>query len=229
MNGETASAGSLLGLEGKVALVTGAGHGIGLATARLLARAGASVAVLDLNGESARAAAAELTEAGAHALVLEADTRSEAAVEGALKAALERFGRLDVGVCNVGGSAGAPIRSALETAEETWRAVLEQSLLSTVLCTRAFGRAMSGQGSGAIVNIASVAGLRGASNNVAYGAAKAGVISTLAVELAPLGIRVNLHRHPRREPGDLRQRRGDDPAGEGRPRGDRRPGAGAGL
>ncbi len=185
---------SRLGLEGKVAVVTGGGGTIGRATSVMLAQAGAHVLVVDLDPAAAEASAAAAGAAGAEAAPLAGDMRLEADVERMVAAAHEHWGRLDVSVNIVGGSAEeAPI---LELSDEAWRSVIDVNLFATVRSSRAAARAMVESGTpGSIVNIASPAAFRGVPNMAAYGAAKAAVINftwTLAVELAPKGIRANV-------------------------------------
>jgi NAD(P)-dependent dehydrogenase (short-subunit alcohol dehydrogenase family) len=180
----------LLGLEGKVAIVSGGGGNIGRATVLMLARAGARVLAVDLDGARAKETAAI---AGDGVVALEADATADREADRMVSTALSHWGRLDVGVNVVGGGAGfGPV---LEMADIVWESTMNLNLYSTVRCSRAYARAMIGAGNGgSIVNIASPAGLRAAPTMGPYGAAKAAVISftwTLAVELARDGIRVN--------------------------------------
>ena len=185
----------LLGLQGKVAVVTGGGGNIGSATAGMLGRAGARVVVVDIDGDKAEQAAARAREAGADALAIQADARRREDIHRMVETALERWERLDIGVNIVGGGVG-PAKSALEVLDEEWEAAVETNLYTAVRCSVAYARTMVAAGTaGAIVNIASPAGLRAAPGMVAYGASKAALINftwTLAVELAPQGIRVNV-------------------------------------
>jgi NAD(P)-dependent dehydrogenase (short-subunit alcohol dehydrogenase family) len=176
--------------QGKVAVVTGGGSGIGLATAERMASEGALIAVVDRNGEHARETAARIAGKGGRALGFEADVRSQQQLETAFRTADAEFGRLDVIV----NSAGVISRGGLEaTAEEDWRNVLEINLFSIFYSARAALPLLRKSGGGAIVNIASVAGSVGAIN-APYSASKGGVISItrqLADELAKDRIRVN--------------------------------------
>jgi NAD(P)-dependent dehydrogenase (short-subunit alcohol dehydrogenase family) len=184
---------ALLGLEGKVAVVTGAGQGIGRACALMLARAGATPVVVDINAETARRVGEEARALGREALVVHADVRRPGEVERVAAETLERFGRLDIAVNNVGGGGGN--KPVIESDLGDWERILDLTLRTAVYGCRTFGKRMVERGTrGAIVNIASVAGVRAATFLAPYGAAKAGVISltqTLAVELGPHGIRVN--------------------------------------
>ena len=172
-----------------VAVVTGAADGIGWATAQRLAADVDHVALLDLRGDAARERAAHL---GPNHHGLACDVASEDAVAAAVAAVLQRFGRIDVLVNNAGiGDQSAP---TLKQDVSAFDRVLDVHLRGTFLMCRAAGAAMLEQGSGAIVNLASIAGLAGIPGRNAYGAAKAGIASmtrSLAVEWARRGVRVN--------------------------------------
>jgi NAD(P)-dependent dehydrogenase (short-subunit alcohol dehydrogenase family) len=186
---------SLLGLEGRNALVTGAGQGGGQGIALQLARAGANVAVVDLDPARAERVASQVREIGTKALALTADVREASSVEAMLEATRAQLGPLHVGVNNVGNFGDHAPASFLELEWDFWQTAIDLNLRSTFLCSRAYARAMLDEGiEGAIVNIASLSGLRASPNLAPYGAAKAGVMhmtQTLALELAPHGIRVN--------------------------------------
>jgi NAD(P)-dependent dehydrogenase (short-subunit alcohol dehydrogenase family) len=183
-----------LGLENKVAVVTGGGGNIGSATVRMLTQGGARVVVADIDAACAEAAAESARRAGGDATAVHADTRSVDDVDRIVRTALDAWGRLDVGVNIVGG--GATNAAIVDTSDEAWADTVELNLSTTVRCSRAFARAMIDRGiAGSIVNIASPAGLRAAPTMAPYGAAKAAIINftwTLAVELAQYGIRVNV-------------------------------------
>ncbi len=172
-------------------LVTGAAAGIGRCTADLLATAGARVLLADIDAAAGEAAAGALRTAGFEARFVTADVSVAAEVEAMVDAALRAWGRLDAAVNNAG-IEHAPARLA-DCAEDTWDRVLAIDLKSVFLCLRAELRAME-RGGGAIVNVASVAGLGGAPTLGPYAAAKHGVVGltrTAAVEYGRRRIRVN--------------------------------------
>jgi NAD(P)-dependent dehydrogenase (short-subunit alcohol dehydrogenase family) len=174
----------------KVALVTGAARGIGLAVAKKFLSEGWRVALLDIEGELLRGAVAAIDVAD-DALALQCDVANAAAVAGAVKETEARFGRLDALVNNAGVAVFAPL---LQTSDEDWNRVLAVNLTGPFLCTKAAAPVMREHGGGAIVNITSISGLRASTLRSAYGTSKAGLAhltKQLAVELAALGIRVN--------------------------------------
>ncbi|MDI4655985.1 SDR family NAD(P)-dependent oxidoreductase [Xanthobacter autotrophicus] len=182
-----------LDLSGKVALVTGAASGIGLAAAQVLARQGAHVVLADRDGVAAEAAAQALKAEGARASSLACDVTDEVAVAEGVKDVLAACGRVDILVNN----AGLSIRKGIaELALADWERVFAVNVTGAFLCARAVVPAMRAQGAGAIVNIASIMGLSGGGPypNPAYQASKGAIVNltrALAVELAPAGIRVN--------------------------------------
>ncbi|MGO4735379.1 SDR family NAD(P)-dependent oxidoreductase [Bosea sp. 2KB_26] len=174
----------------KVALVTGAARGIGLATAKRFLAEGWQVALLDIDGATLTLAMAELN-APETTLALTCDVAEAAAVEGAFKALMQRFGRLDALVNNAGTAVFKPI---LETTLSEWQRVLAVNLTGPFLCTQVAAPLMADTGGGAIVNITSISGLRASTLRVAYGTSKAALAHLTkqqAAELASLGIRVN--------------------------------------
>jgi NAD(P)-dependent dehydrogenase (short-subunit alcohol dehydrogenase family) len=173
----------------EVAVVTGAGRGIGRRVALVLAEEGFRVAANDLNAPDATVA--ELHSAGAEAIALPGDVSDEAAVRAMVGAVMEEFGRTDVLVNNAGISTIVP---AEETTLADWSRTLAVNLTGPFLTCREFGRAMLEAGSGSIVNVSSVAGLLGVGDRAAYNASKHGLVGltrTLAAEWGGRGVRAN--------------------------------------
>jgi NAD(P)-dependent dehydrogenase (short-subunit alcohol dehydrogenase family) len=174
----------------KVALVTGAARGIGLATARRFLAEGWRVALLDIERELLNDAVASLKQAD-HTLALPCDVSDAAGVAAAVAAVEKRFGRLDALVNNAGVAVFAPL---LETSDADWSRILAVNLTGPFLCAKAAAPLMREHGGGAIVNITSISAVRASTLRSAYGTSKAGLAhltKQLAVELASLGIRVN--------------------------------------
>ena len=175
--------------EGKRAMVTGAGHGIGLAIARRLAEEGARVLVCDRDQARAESAVAEIGNGAAAQLI---DVRERAEVEGAVAEAVALWGGLDVLVANAGVMDRMPF---LETTDEHWRTELGINLYGAFLCGQLAARQMVAQGDGGrIVNVASNSGIFGGRGRAAYGASKAALINltqSMAIELAEHDILVN--------------------------------------
>ena len=178
-------------LRGQVALVTGAGRGIGRATARALAGAGANVAVLSRSADQVAETAALITGAGGHALVLAADVTDRAAVHASVQAVLARFGRIDLLVNSAG--ANTVFGPAWEVDPEAWWADVRVNLLGPFLCSAAVLPTMVARRRGRIVNIASGTAGRAFPNNSAYSASKAALVRLTdcqAAEAAPHGVSV---------------------------------------
>ncbi|MBS0539467.1 MAG: SDR family oxidoreductase [Proteobacteria bacterium] len=172
----------------RVALVTGAARGIGLAAATRFLQDGWRVAMLDILGDTVRSAAGSLGEG---ALAVEADVSDPALVQKAVEQVHRTFGRIDALVNNAGVAVFKPL---LDVTFEDWQRVLSVNLSGPFLMTQAVAPIMRDQGKGAIVNITSISGLRASTLRVAYGTSKAGLAHLTkqqAAELAQYGIRVN--------------------------------------
>lgn len=172
-----------------VALITGSTHGIGLGTAKRLAREGAAVVVNDEGGHDGEGVAAEIRETGADAMYVEADAGDPAAVERLVDRTVAEFGRIDTLVNNV---AGWDHATAADTDLETWEFVMNTSLRSHWLTTKFAVEHIPAGGS--VVNVSSIHGIRADFARFPYNVAKSavnGLTRVLAVELGPLKIRVN--------------------------------------
>jgi NAD(P)-dependent dehydrogenase (short-subunit alcohol dehydrogenase family) len=160
-------------LEGQVAIVTGAGTGIGRSTALLLAREGAAVVVAARTLSDLESVAKEIEAAGGKALVVQTDVSVEEQAEALVKKTLDAFGRVDILVNN----AGTNVRASIDkVTTDDWRLILESNLTGTFFCTRAALPAMTAQNYGKIINVSSGAGKRGSATRAAYSAAKHGVV-----------------------------------------------------
>ncbi len=183
----------MMELAGQVAIVTGATRGIGRATARELATAGARVLInYQRNAALAEELAAEIAAHHGEAFACQADVADEDAVQRMVQAALDRWGRIDILINNAGITADAPLA---RLRPEQWRQVIETDLTSVFLCCRAVLPAMRAAGYGRIVSVSSLAALAGNVGQTNYAAAKAGIIGlsrALAREVAREGITVNV-------------------------------------
>ncbi len=178
-------------LDGRTALVTGGGRGIGNAIAHGLARSGARVGIVDLNQGSAGAAAETIRASGGAALGLDADVRDPAQISAALKEIQADLGPVQVLINNAGIAIRKPL---LDMAEREIRDLIDTNLLGMIHCARAVGPGMAQAGYGRIVNVASISAIHGMVTRVVYCATKGGVDAftrALAVERAPAGITVN--------------------------------------
>jgi 3-oxoacyl-[acyl-carrier protein] reductase len=178
-------------LEGLVSVITGAGSGIGRASALAFAAEGACVVAADLNLSSAEETAHTISSSGGAALAVEVDVTAASDVEGMVQAAIQQFGRIDVLFNNAGlPQAAAP---AEETTDELFERIMAVNVRGVFNGCRAAIPHMKAQGGGIILNTASTAGIRPRPGLAVYNASKAAVISltkTLALELAPHHIRV---------------------------------------
>jgi len=178
-------------LDGRVAIVTAGGSGIGAATARRFTQEGASIVVADISGKRAEEVTAGITANGGKAVPIKMDAADPEGVQATIKLALDTYGRLDIMFNNVGQAMVAPLE---EITLENWNRVLAVNLTSTFLGIKYSLPIMRKQGKGAIVNTASVSGTRGDYGISSYNAAKAGVINltrSAALENARYNIRVN--------------------------------------
>ncbi len=180
-------------LKGKVTLITGAGSGLGKATALLFAREGARVVVNDISGRRAEAVAAEINGSGKRkkAIALRADVAKGDEVKAIITQAQKRFGPINI----LGNNAGiAQIKNFLDISPEDWQRMFDIHMKGTFLCTQAVIGNMIEAGWGRIINTASVAGMEGGPMNSSYAAAKAAIIGftkALALELGRTGVTVN--------------------------------------
>ena len=185
----------LFDLTGKTAIITGGGRGLGEQIADCYAEAGANVVLCSRKAEACEETAAKLKKYGTETLALKCDITQPEDVNQVVKETINKFGRIDILVNNSGATWGAP---AEEMPLDAWKKVIDVNITGTFLMSQAVGRVMLEQQYGKIVNIASVAGLKGSDpkymNAVGYNASKAAVINftkDLAVKWGPKGVYVN--------------------------------------
>lgn len=179
-------------LENRIAIVTGAGQGIGRAIALGMAREGAGLVIADLDEANAGAIKREIERVGGKASALYTDISNEGSVRGMIDHTLNEHGRVDILVNNAG---IFPTSSVEEMAEEEWDRVIGTNLIGTFLCSRAVVSHLLTQRSGRIISLTSGRAFQGARHGAHYAASKAGIIAfskSLALELAPYGITVNV-------------------------------------
>ena len=180
-------------LSDRIAVVTGGGGGIGASTARLFADQGAQVVIADIDAELAQLTAEQITASGGSAIAAPTDVREASQVADLARSVLERHGRVDVLVNNVGHWLRHP-GNFVDTDPQLWDDLYRVNLHHVFLVTHAFLPAMIGRRSGAIVNVSSVEGLRGYPEDPVYAAFKSAVIHftrSLAVQVGRDGVRVN--------------------------------------
>jgi NAD(P)-dependent dehydrogenase (short-subunit alcohol dehydrogenase family) len=178
--------------NGKVALVTGAAAGIGLATARAFANAGASVIVADLDETGAHKAAESLRAAGHSAVAVTCDVTDIAQVDAMVERAVSTYGRLDAAFNNAGVNSEAA--AFLDTSDSELERIMGVNLRGVWNCMKAEVRHMVAQGGGAVVNCSSIGGLKGSRGRSAYSASKHAVIGltrSAALDYAAMGMRIN--------------------------------------
>jgi NAD(P)-dependent dehydrogenase (short-subunit alcohol dehydrogenase family) len=186
-------------LSDRVAVVTGAGQGIGEATAKLMATEGAKVVVSDINEESGQAVVKAIIDDGGDATFVRADVSDRDDVKALMAAAKETYGRLDVLHNNAGvheTNFTTENAQSFELDEEIWDRVIAINLKGTWMCSKYASPLMAENGGGSIVNASSIGGLIGYPMGGAYGPSKAGVVQltrVMALELAPQGTRVNCY------------------------------------
>jgi NAD(P)-dependent dehydrogenase (short-subunit alcohol dehydrogenase family) len=184
-----------ISLDGSVALVTGSGAGIGQQIALWLARAGAAVAVNDIDADRAEATRAAIVNDGGRAVTVVADVRDAEQAAALGHRVVSSLGRMDIAVNNVGMTAGRVARPFVATPVEDAMAIIGQNLHATYQCCLAEAEVLVAQNEGGtIINVSSGETTRPSSGLASYGAAKAGInhlTMTLAAELGPKGIRVN--------------------------------------
>jgi NAD(P)-dependent dehydrogenase (short-subunit alcohol dehydrogenase family) len=180
-----------LRLDGKVAIVTGGGGGLGSLAARAFAAAGADVAVVGRTAEKLRAVEDAIRGAGRRAAAIVADVTRSADVNRMVEQAVGAFGRVDILLNNAGVTSP---KTAVELTDDDWHRIMDTSATGAFYCSRAVAPVMMRQREGCIISVGSILSARGMAQRTAYSAAKAAVMNltrALALELGPHGIRVN--------------------------------------
>ncbi len=180
-------------LDGKVAIVTGAGRGLGRTMALTLAREGAEVAVIARSAGEIDQTTAAVRKLGRRGLAMAMNVVDSGAADLMVERVATELGGVDILVNNAGGEYGLS-KAAVDLGDEEWSQVLSANLTGAFYCTRAAGRLMLQRGSGRVINVTCIYGVRGSVNHAAYAAAKGGLIQltqALALEWAHLGVTVN--------------------------------------
>jgi len=183
-----------MGLENKVAIVTGGAGHIGSTTAKRLAAEGAAVVVCDVDGDAGRTVADAIIADGGKAIAIQTDVRSTASIDAMVEQTIEQYGHIDILINVAGGSARERASTVHGSSEDVIKHTLDVNLRGAIFCARAVIGHMIEQRSGKIVSVASALALQGQRAHADYAAAKAGVIAfskTLAMEVAPHNINVN--------------------------------------
>jgi NAD(P)-dependent dehydrogenase (short-subunit alcohol dehydrogenase family) len=179
-------------LKERIAIVTGAGQGIGRALAMGLVREGAKVVVAEIDEKNALAVQREIEAAGGTALAVQTDVSNETSVQAMVSDSQRQFGSVDILINNAG---VFPVSSVEEMREEEWDRVIGTNLIGAFLCSKAVAGIFLQQGSGRVISITSGRAFQGAKNAAHYASSKAGIIGfskSLALELAPRHITVNV-------------------------------------
>jgi NAD(P)-dependent dehydrogenase (short-subunit alcohol dehydrogenase family) len=179
-------------LKERIAIVTGAGQGIGRALALGLAREGAKIVIADIDANNATAVKEEIETGGGTAVALRTDVSDESSVQEMAADSLRQFGSIDILINNAG---IFPVSSVEDMREEDWDRVIGTNLIGAFLCSRAVAATFLRQGSGRVISITSGRAFQGAKNAAHYASSKAGIIGfskSLALELAPRQITVNV-------------------------------------
>ena len=181
-------------LKGKIAIITGAGSGIGKASALLFAKEGASVVVADLNDEAGSAVVKQINSEGGNALLVKTDVTNAASIQKMVKATIDKYGKIDIVFNNVGHFGGGRSGTVVDLKEEDWDFMINVNLKSIYLVSKYVIPEMLKAGKGSIVNMASENALVGTAGEAAYCAAKGGVLlltKATALDYVAKGIRVN--------------------------------------